>query len=43
LELRGRICRKVGEDYITRSFITCNLHQTLLGSSNQGGWDGRGL
>jgi hypothetical protein len=31
------------EDYIMRSFITCTLHQILLGWSNQGGWDEHAL
>jgi hypothetical protein len=32
-----------GEDCIMRSFVTCTIHQVLLGRSNQGGWDGRGI
>jgi hypothetical protein len=28
---------EAGGDYIMRSFITCTLHQILLGRSNQGG------
>jgi hypothetical protein len=28
---KGRKCREVGEDCIMRSFITCMLHQILLG------------
>jgi hypothetical protein len=28
-----------GEDCIMRSFVTCTLHQVILGSSNQGGSD----
>jgi hypothetical protein len=31
---RGRKWREAGEDFIMRSFITCTLHQILLGSSN---------
>jgi len=26
-----------------KSFVTCTLHQTLLGLSNQGRWDRRGM
>jgi len=26
-----------------RSFLTYTLHQMLLGWSDQGGWDGRGM
>jgi len=29
-----------GEYCITKSFITCTLHQTLLGWSSHGQWDG---
>jgi hypothetical protein len=29
--LRGRKWREAGEDCIMRSFITCTLHQILLG------------
>jgi hypothetical protein len=32
---RGRKWRDDEEDCITRSFITCTLHQISLGSSNQ--------
>jgi hypothetical protein len=28
--------KKAAENYITRSFIICTLHQILLGRSNQG-------
>jgi hypothetical protein len=31
LDLKGRKLRETGEDCIRRSFITCTLHQTLLG------------
>jgi len=34
LDLRGRKWWEV-KDYIMRSFITCMLHQILLGSSSQ--------
>jgi hypothetical protein len=37
LDLRGRKWREAGEDYIMRNFITCTLHQILLGWSSQGG------
>jgi hypothetical protein len=30
-------CQEAGEDCIMRSFITCTLHQMLLGCSHQGG------
>jgi hypothetical protein len=32
-----------GEDCIMRSFVTCTLHQILLGWSNEGECDGRGM
>jgi len=35
--------RGAAEGYIMRSFITCMLHEILLGRSNQGGWDGWGM
>jgi len=31
LDFRGRTWRETGEDCIMRSFITCTLHQILLG------------
>jgi hypothetical protein len=31
LDLRGRMCWEAAEDCIMRSFITCTLHQMLLG------------
>jgi hypothetical protein len=31
---------EIGIDCIMKSFITCTLHQILLGFSNQGSWDG---
>jgi len=31
LEVKGRKWRGIGEDCTMRSFITCTLHQTLLG------------
>jgi hypothetical protein len=31
LDLHGRKQLEAGEDYIMRSFITCMLHQILLG------------
>jgi len=31
LDLRGRKLPEAGEDCITRSFITCTLHQILVG------------
>jgi len=39
LDLWRRKLWKVGEDCIKRSFITCMIHQIILGWSNQGGWD----
>jgi len=29
--------QEAGEDFTVRSFVTCKLHQMLLGWSNQGG------
>jgi len=29
--------------FIMRNLVTCMLHQILLGWSNQGKWDGRGI
>jgi hypothetical protein len=31
LDLRGRRWQEAGEDYITKSFMTCTLLQILLG------------
>jgi hypothetical protein len=35
--------RYTGEDSIMGSLLTCKLHQILLGSPSEGGWDGRGM
>jgi hypothetical protein len=39
LDLRRRKWREAGEGCTVRSFITCSLHQMLLGRSKQGGCD----
>jgi hypothetical protein len=38
LDLRERKWQEAGEECIMRSFITCTLHQILLGWSDQGRW-----
>jgi hypothetical protein len=32
LDLRGKKWQEAGQDHIMRSFITCTLHQIILGS-----------
>jgi len=38
---RKKSLREGGEDCAVRSFVSCMLHQMLLGWSNQEGWGGR--
>jgi hypothetical protein len=40
---RGKKSRDAGEDYITRSFRTCKLHQILLGWLNHWWWNERDM
>jgi len=43
LHLRGRKWQEPGEDCKMRSFITCMLHEILLGWSSQGRCNGWGM
>jgi hypothetical protein len=42
LDLKGRKMDR-GENCIMMNFMTCNLHQILLGWLNQGRWGGRDM
>jgi len=41
-DLRRR-SNRYGGNCIMRNFIICTLHKILIGWSNQGGWNGRGM